>query len=1260
MTVDEALDQVERLLEQERLTRVQELVFRQSWVGQSYMEIAKASGYDFGYIKDTGSRLWQILSDALGQKVTKHNFQSVLKRSQRQDEDLEVKNGVGLTYPNLAALEPNLPAPPKTDWGEALNISVFYGRESELRRLENWILGDAATEGQRSSLVAILGLGGVGKTALSVKLAQQLAAAQTDGFEYVIWRSLRNAPPLRELLQALIQFFSDHQEVNLADTAEGQLSQLLPYLQQHRCLVVLDNLDTVLRGEADSDLRQRPSRYRVGYEDYGELLQRVGEVAHQSCLVITSREKPPEIAYLEGDILPVRVLQLGGLDEAAGQKILQAKGLTGSPDDTSRLVECYRGNPLALKIAATSIKDSLFGNIAEFLTQGNIVFDGIRDLLAHQINRLSALELQVMYWLAINREPTSLGELQADLVPQIPQARLAAVLELLQQRSLIESSPTFAEPERSSFTQQPVVMEYMTDELIEQVNRAIARTEVNLLNRYALIKAQSKDYVRHSQTRMILQPLIDRLGAHYGSRQDVADQLQQMVLALRQHGSPVGYLGGNVLNLLSQLQVSLTGADFSDLSIWQAYLPATNLSQVNFARSDLSKSVFAETFGGVISVAFSPDGQQLATSDTSGEIHLWQIATGKQLLICSGHAHWTWALAFSPDGEFLASASDDYLVKLWEVKTGECLKTFRGHTYSVNAISFSPDGQQIATSSQDATIRIWDVNAPVNRLQVDTDKSLLGIVDECIQILADHESRVWSIAFSPDGETLVSGSEDKTIRLWNARTGECQQTLQGHTNWVKSIAISSDGRLVASGSFDQTVKLWDAETGNCLTTLQGHSSTVTSIAFSPDGQKLVSSSYDQTIKLWDITTGQCIRTLQGHSNRVWSVAFSPNGRLLASGGDDHAAKLWDVETGQCTKTWKGHTNAILSLSLNAAQSIVAAGHEDQTVKLWNLKTGQIYKILQGHTNRVWSVAFSPVPINLYPNSEQDSKIILASGSADRTIKLWNWQTGQCLQTLKGHTSWVWAIAFSPNGQLLASGSYDQTVRLWEVQTSKCISVMQGHVAPVTSVNISPDLRWLVSSGFDRTLRVWDIETGQCVHVLREHTNTVWSGDFSPDGQQFASCSYDLTIKIWDTSTWNCISTLQGHTAPVISVAFSTTGELASGSFDQTIKLWDVSTKTCTQTLQGHTNLVSSLVFSPNSSLCTAILENKSPDESPELTESTLISGSFDERIKLWNVKTTQCLQTLRAARPYEGMSITDAVGITEAQRATLKALGAVE
>jgi WD40 repeat protein len=1252
MTVDEALDLVEQLLEQGRLTRVQELVFRQSWAGQSYREIAKSSGYDSGYIKDTGSRLWQMLSDALGQKVTKHNFQSALKRSQRQDESLEPKNGIGQTFPNLAVGLESMPALPKTDWGEALNVSVFYGRAAELHRLDQWIVGLARQ--QRSSLVAILGLGGVGKTALSVKLAQQLAAGEQDAFEYVIWRSLRNAPPLRELVQTLIQFLSDYQEVNLADTVEGQLSQLLPSLQRHRCLIVLDNFDTVLRGETDRELSQPTGRYRVGYEDYGELLQRVGEVAHQSCLVITSREKPPEIAYLEGDILPVRVLQLSGLDEAAGQQILQAKGLVGSPDETSRLVECYRGNPLALKIAATSIKDSLSGNITEFLMQGNIVFDGIRNLLSHQIKRLSALELQVMYWLAINREPISLAELQADLMPSIPQARLSAVLELLQQRSLIESSPVAKGLAR--FTQQPVIMEYMTDELIGQVSRAIARAEIELLNRYALVKAQSKDYVRHSQTRMILQPLIDRLISHYGGKQDVADQLNQMVLKLRQAGSPTGYLGGNVLNLLSQLQVSLTGADFSHLSIWQAHLTTTNLSQVNFAGADLSKSVFAETFGGVISVTFSPDGQQLATSDTSGEIHTWQIATGKQLVICSGHAHWTWALAFSPDGKFLASASDDYLVKLWEVETGECLKTFRGHTYSVNAIAFSPDGQQIATSSQDATIRIWDINAPVNRLQVDTDKSSLGIVDECIHILSAHESRVWSVAFSPNGEILISGSEDKTIKLWNAKTGECLQTLQGHANWIKSIAFSPDGRLFASGSFDQTVKLWDAQTGDCLSTLQAHASTVTAVAFSPDGQKLVSSSYDQTVKLWDVKTGQCIRTLHGHSNRVWSAAFSPNGQLIASGGDDHAAKLWDVETGHCIKTWKGHTNAVLDFSLNTAQSVLASGHEDQTIKLWNLKTGQILKILQGHTNRVWSVAFSPTPINLQPDSKRAKKTVLASGSADRTIKLWNWQTEQCLQTLKGHTSWVWAIAFSPNSQLLASGSYDQTVRLWEVQTGKCIRVMQGHVAPVTSVVISPDLHWLVSSGFDRTIRVWEIETGNCVYTLREHTNTVWSGAFSPDGKWFASCSYDLTIKIWDTATWQCVATLQEHTAPVIAVAFSTEGEqLASGSFDQTIKLWDVSTKTCVQTLRGHTNLVSALVFAPiQSPLSEAVTEN----ERDAIASPLLLSGSFDEQIKLWNVKTTQCLQTLRAARPYEGMNITGAIGLTEAQKATLKALGA--
>ncbi|MBV9385471.1 MAG: hypothetical protein JOZ78_03480 [Chroococcidiopsidaceae cyanobacterium CP_BM_ER_R8_30] len=338
------------------------------------------------------------------------------------------------------------------DWGEAVDVSFFYGRNEALSQLEHWIVKDSCR------LVAILGMGGIGKTALSIRCAQQLQ----DKFNFLIWRSLSHAPPVQELLKDLIQSLSNKRN-NLPDTVTGRISLLIEYLRASRCLLVLDNVEALVSSSDSYSSNSHDGFYRAGYEDYGQLFRRIAETSHKSCLVLTSREQSRELVSLTGDRLPVRTLKLCGLKPVEAQRILQTKGdFSGSEEDWKALTEYYAGNPQILKIVATTIQSLCQGDIAQFLAQGPVIIGDIRELLDQQFNRLSDLEKKLMYWLAIKQGSVVLPEWRGKVAPPVSQSELLEALESLGRRSLIDKSST-------GFIQTPIVMEYVTKLLIDKI-----------------------------------------------------------------------------------------------------------------------------------------------------------------------------------------------------------------------------------------------------------------------------------------------------------------------------------------------------------------------------------------------------------------------------------------------------------------------------------------------------------------------------------------------------------------------------------------------------------------------------------------------------------------------------------------------------------------------------------------------------------------------------------------------------------------------
>jgi WD40 repeat protein len=435
------------------------------------------------------------------------------------------------------------------------------------------------------------------------------------------------------------------------------------------------------------------------------------------------------------------------------------------------------------------------------------------------------------------------------------------------------------------------------------------------------------------------------------------------------------------------------------------------------------------------------------------------------------------------------------------------------------------------------------------------------------QILVGHTGSVDAVAFLPDGRRALSGSGDRTLRLWDLTTGETLRTLEGHSNLVTAVAVLDDGRRALSGSWDNTLRLWDLATGETLRILEGHSNSVSALAVLLDGSRALSGSWDNTLRLWDLETGETLRTFAGHTDQVTAVAVLGDGSRALSGSHDNTLRLWDLETGETLRTLEGHTGWVTAVAVLADGRRAISGSWDETLRLWDLATGETLLILsetllilKGHTFVVSSVA-----------ALADGRCAL-SGSWDRTLRLWDLETGETLRTLEGHPSMVSAVAVLADGSRALSGSDDNTLRLWDLASGETPLTLEGHASPVDAVAVLADGSRALSGSWDNTLRLWNLETGETWRTLEGHTSRVSAVAVLGDGSRALSGSWDNTLRLWNLATGETLRTFEGHTDWVRAVAVLGDGSRAlSGSDDKTLRLWDLVTGETLRTLEGHSN-----------------------------------------------------------------------------------------
>jgi WD40 repeat protein/predicted Ser/Thr protein kinase len=555
---------------------------------------------------------------------------------------------------------------------------------------------------------------------------------------------------------------------------------------------------------------------------------------------------------------------------------------------------------------------------------------------------------------------------------------------------------------------------------------------------------------------------------------------------------------------------------------------------------------------GVYHVAWSPDGQRLASASLDRSICILDESGERPPVRLSGHTSLVFSVSWSPDGQRLASASWDHSVRIWDTISGAEVFRFPGHSDDVCAVSWSPDGRLIASSGRDRVVKIWSA----------TD----GTVHK---VLSGHEQTVTALSWHKDSRHLASASHDWTVRIWDVMEGVETHALRGHINWVNHVAWNPDGTRLASASNDETLRIWNPENGETEQILRGHVQGVSSVSWSPDGTRLASGSDDQTIKVWVAATGTAAFSLRGHSAALTSVAWNPNGARIASAGHDAAIKLWDAAPPAEVQGPANHDEPVRALAWCQNNSnLFASADSIGAVKIWDVTHREVKRSLRVNEARIYSLSWQP------------SGTRLAIAGANGVVRIWDLAAETKPLDLDGHKKDVYSVAWSPNGRRIASGSADKTIRIWDAASGRVSQVIENHDHYVLSVAWSPDSRKLASASGDSTVRIWDFGSGKEAFCYRGHQSQVVSVAWSPDGTKIASAGFDLTVHVWDPATGEAPSILHGHTTHIARVAWSPDGSrLASVGRDGTLKVWDVATGKEALTLTGHVGQVNAVVWS---------------------------------------------------------------------------------
>lgn len=529
------------------------------------------------------------------------------------------------------------------------------------------------------------------------------------------------------------------------------------------------------------------------------------------------------------------------------------------------------------------------------------------------------------------------------------------------------------------------------------------------------------------------------------------------------------------------------------------------------------------------------------------------------------------------------------------------LRTLEGHTDEVESVSITPDGRKAVSGSKDKTLRVWDLES-----------------GQCLKTLVGHTNDVISVSVTPDGKTAVSGSRDWTIRVWDLESGRCLRTLKGHSESVNSVVITPDGRKAVSGSFDETIKVWDIDEGKLHNTLYGHSggipSGVYTVCTTANGRIAISEGGEGTLRLWDLETGDCLNVLHDQSNNVNSVNLTPDGRRAISGGWDGKLRVWNMETYEKLHTIDEQLDMVFSAEITPDGHYAVSGSKDRAVRIWDIKTGNCLRILTENSDMIHSVKVAA----------DGTRIVCATGdliSGNGSLFVLDMEKGANIHNPIRHQSDVTVIRMTPDGRQAVSTGLDGKFKIWDTKSSKCIHTFDCQRA-VYACGITFDGKQAIAGNWDGTLRAWDLETSDNLYSVQENKEGFLCLAITPDGRRAITASNDNTVCIWNLKTGKRLHILEGNTKKVEKLEINPDGrQVISCNYyggSSSIEVWDIETGEHINSLEGHKYHIHDIYTNPDGRL--------------------LVSGGVDQTIRVWNLETGLCLNVIPSP-PYWVQSV---------------------